>query len=566
MRQSKPELAPLEETFHWENVDIVPVLPQKILYAAWVRNLLIANHYDVLCLNLPEYVSKNFLIALNDLPNYLILGIDEIGRKQIGFIPISFENPLVAAAYTARQMEIPIQFVDQALPKKHFSDLFGDERYIKNLGFKRFYDLSVKHTFWGKYTALDASRNRFTANQLWEISHAFKKVLFICDFHAWHKLSPLLSTRVPPVEPPHLAKNVDIFKVSKRSIKNTCKEIPYVLSAFTHQYLNAKLDEQLHFQTQAALDNLICECLNSYKQQISDEERFYFRRYLESTTRKNHRLVPTQRDIIFAAKQTLSEEIAVYLNQLANKYIFNKPTKKYYLIDFSAKLASLTHPELPAEAPVPLSREMTHPLFKRLMEHRDERYTVLRPKKRNMASQPFEQLIDKLLKSIHKKLGDGPLFKKPLVPPVLIFEHGGEDLFPWKAFLQNKSKGKYDIIFYASSYVREFAFPGKNKCLFGGLAFFKQTLKNLNYFEHPDFKGHLCESLLYWSNFYHHQSIIPYIDNHPPQEAFLKKLDKNENDIFHLYPSQFPKQAIHELRKLYHLGSARLNQLLQQIP
>ena len=95
----------------WQNVTLIPVFHYRMEFAAFTYDCIDKLEPDIICLELPQSVKQGFCQAVKRLPLLSVILYPDRKSDQV-YLPIEPCDPMVEAARCARELKIPLHFID----------------------------------------------------------------------------------------------------------------------------------------------------------------------------------------------------------------------------------------------------------------------------------------------------------------------------------------------------------------------------------------------------------------------------------------------------------------------
>ena len=214
------------------NVTIIPVFHYRMEFAALVHESLYRIKPDVICLELPQSVKQGFCQAVKRLPLLSVLLYPDRQSEQV-YLPIEPCDPMVEAARCAREMRLPLHFIDLDVDQmptelEHIPDPYAlggmnPMDYINN------YIDSLSQT-----SEVHLRREKYMAYQVQQIQNKSPnaKIAVICGASHYKGILSLLGT--PQVLPLGYFRrqNAKVFHLDSESSRSCLCEMGFLSTAY----------------------------------------------------------------------------------------------------------------------------------------------------------------------------------------------------------------------------------------------------------------------------------------------------------------------------------------------
>lgn len=239
---------PVEERYWVEQVDgvsLLPVLHHKAEFARPVREAITEISPDYVAVELPQGLEEIYLSAVERLPalSYITKGeLDSPAGEGVSLWKVEPTDPFCEAVRSARELEIPIRFVDIFEPEYPSGwDRLPDAYSVHSLGLEAYYkscrDAVTANQDPDAREAFDRRRESVMAGRLHRLSRQ-GRVLFVGGLKHIEPLRVLLSGEVEPAfeEADSLdIRGLQIYHPSLRTIRALADELPFLMTLYELQ-------------------------------------------------------------------------------------------------------------------------------------------------------------------------------------------------------------------------------------------------------------------------------------------------------------------------------------------
>ena len=223
------------------NVHLIPILHGRVEFSRAVRQTIRDLDPDVVAIELPRGMEEIYSSAVARLPRLSYItaaNLDgEDGATHLWRLEPT--DPFCEAVRTARELELPVAFVDDlemAYPAGR--DPLPDPYAVTILGPAKYYDtarqLLNKDKPLDHRDMLDDARERRMAHRLRQLSKA-RKVLFVGGMKHIAPLAELLKTSVEIDDPAQPLPPLKIYHPSQRTVRTLADEMPLMMTLYELQ-------------------------------------------------------------------------------------------------------------------------------------------------------------------------------------------------------------------------------------------------------------------------------------------------------------------------------------------
>ncbi len=371
----------------YKNIYVIPTFHSRIEFAKLVRVAFFKVFPDVVAVELPSNVSGEVIEGVERLPYLsLIAYADTLNPKKMNFIPIDPGDSIIEGIRTGLDHNVRVEFVDLSV-SDYVPPAFKlpDDYSINEIGLNVFYDkisTSFEKEYQNKkkelrdrvslneflknqeesakeydYVEKDVLREKYMASHLLRMMPLHHRILFIVGMAHWENIKYYLEypEKVSDVElslSPF--KFVQVFNIESADARFLLKEIPY----HTHKWIKFREKYSKELVDRIETPEELFKLLNSYKkiEHITEillrSKRSYEKefkefvdlhklktlfQYVRNLTITEQRLLPELYHLLVAAKNSVDDDYAWTVLEVASRYPYNDKSKKYKTMKLSGQ-------------------------------------------------------------------------------------------------------------------------------------------------------------------------------------------------------------------------------------
>lgn len=312
---------PSPPPLHYRNIHCVPVFHNRLQFALEVRKRFTASPPAIVAVELPDIYLSDVWRGIDRLPRLSLLCLQETDANTLRYIPVFPNDAVIEGLRLARENRLPVASIDLAVKDYQvFPAEFAvpDDSTIPQIGLDAFYQAVLPHL--PAATLLDQRREQHMAIHLRQMSQRFESILLICGMAHWagivahleHGTEKVHAHTLETTAPPFLA------KLGPKARYTLLEEIPYLVlhyelaRRFAFTYDRFRLFRRLLAEARRA--------------PLLAEEHFSLRdiqtvlQYAHKLAHTEHYLSPDLFNLLLAAKQTLGDDYALEVMELALAY------------------------------------------------------------------------------------------------------------------------------------------------------------------------------------------------------------------------------------------------------
>ena len=217
---------------------ILPVLHGRLEYADLVRRAVEDLAPDAVAVELPDTLAPAVTAAIDRLPQVSVI-LYEDGDGNPVYLPVEPTDALVEAARRARELGLPVHFVDVDVdyPSLHL-EAFPDTYALLRIGAGAYHD-AYRTAADGVEPAdpHDQRRERGMAFRMQELLRSHDRVLLVCGMaHAARIAAALTAPQAAPLARTH-RRQVGVFNLHPRSLPEILTAFPFLSAVYERRRL-----------------------------------------------------------------------------------------------------------------------------------------------------------------------------------------------------------------------------------------------------------------------------------------------------------------------------------------
>lgn len=224
------------------SVYLLPVLHHKAEFARLAREAITELSPDFVAVELPAGLENDYLSAVDRLPSlsYLTVGdLENPGPMGASLWKVEPTDPYCEALRTARELEIPVHFVDTIEPNYPSGwDRLPDPYCLHAIGLEAYYAKckeALQSRSAGARDAIDEKRETVMAGRLYRLAQK-GRVLFVGGLKHVEPLKQLLRVEPPFEEAPRIpTEMVKTYHPTLRTVRTLADEIPFFMTLYELQ-------------------------------------------------------------------------------------------------------------------------------------------------------------------------------------------------------------------------------------------------------------------------------------------------------------------------------------------
>ncbi len=306
------------------NLTYLPVVPGRIEFSLHVRRYLLEHRPNVVAVELPSSLEREYSKALDRMPQFSVVLIpdNEGEEERATYIPVEPGDPFVEALRTARDLAAEIVFLEPATHERpHMSDAYPEPYAVEVIGFERYAEAYRVHP---QQRTPDIEAH--ASAMAWKLQGA-DPLASTCVVLSLNMLDPVLDAmQIPQDEPPsprtRLFHDAELFNLHPDCLAEVTSEPPYyqeIYEALRRQELGIVQLERTRWQL-----TLLREAEKEYSintgEQIQSWQRLGLAKFTRNLAVLDGRLVAGAYDLALGARSIVDDNYAYEVWQMANRY------------------------------------------------------------------------------------------------------------------------------------------------------------------------------------------------------------------------------------------------------
>jgi hypothetical protein len=583
----------------YKNIYFLPSFHNHLQFSIEVRKLFAKITPDIVAVELPDIYYSEVIQAVNKLPKLTMLCLDH-GQDTYEYIPIFPSDSMIEGIRLAKENSLPIAFIDLALKDYKVIEEFTppDTYAINSIGIEKYYALNIQAIPEIKNLD-DSKREEHLAFHLDRLSKNYKKVLFIGGMFHWENIKKHLEKETFKFQQHEtdFIKAPFLAKLGKKSFYSLLEEIPYVVFMYEiARRFNLPFDKW---------NSLIALIQETKTNPLFEEENYTTREvsnlieYAKKLAFIDDNIIPDLYNLLLSAKQTLGDDYAFELMELALSYNYEN-NEALPIIDYNEKENSF----FLSEKKITLKRKL--PNYGLKGNDNWQQLKIVKKKKEDLPKDYFsewfmfgfyshlpedvvlEGFIDRVENKVKNELMysnkilefSGSLLdgielretirnftsKKIYVKEIkkekvsigawlIVFDDDlSYEKYPWAMSLASEHHNESDIAFYASNPLLNNVTRNIVKAEYGALLAFKPALpeeKKLMWEDIDVADEHRIYQMLMLAIDLNPNNGIIYIASKPPDQYYYKIAEQRNKKIYYLPISRFSNRNIRRLKRFH---------------
>jgi hypothetical protein len=311
------------------NLQIFPVVPGRMEFAAAVRRYLLQTRPQAVAVELPANLEAGYRKAIDRLPELSALLLERAGTAS--YLIVESADPLTEAVRTAAEIDAKVTFVEPPTVTRPDTAPFPDSYAITRVGWEAY----VRAALNGNNEPPDG-----TAELAWRLQalDPFAATVAVVSLDRVPGLLRLLHQVHDAPEPATPFAEVTLLNPSPESLIEVASEYPYLQEKY-EQY-RMLMDRHL-IDRRAVQLSLLREAELAYYSSTGEQVRPWQRKLLARFSRNlaltGGHLLPGIFDLVAAAQATVDDNYAWEVHHLAGTYPAQRKTGYPETVDLSAE-------------------------------------------------------------------------------------------------------------------------------------------------------------------------------------------------------------------------------------
>ncbi|MBS1872844.1 MAG: hypothetical protein JSU00_06495 [Acidobacteria bacterium] len=319
-----------------------PVVPGRVEFSIELRRLLNETNPAVVAVELPGMIRKDFLRAVERLPEMSVIvypeagGDDEEDERAI-YVPVEPADPFTEAVRTANEIGAEVVFIEPDHgDRPHLPDVYPDTYTIRRIGLNRYID---------EYRVSPQPRSdeiaEHAAGIAWKLQglDPLAEAVVVISLNL---LDPVLDAmEIPQEQPPAgvRGEHVQLMNLHPDCLAEVCVEYPYLQDRW--EFYRLDMREPRLVDRPAVQFDLLREAEAKYAESTGEKLEYWHRRLIAKFARNlalcSAQLIPHAFDLAVAARSIADDNYGWEVWQMANRYPSQQAVCELETINVSAE-------------------------------------------------------------------------------------------------------------------------------------------------------------------------------------------------------------------------------------
>ncbi|MFC1885315.1 hypothetical protein ACFL2O_11150 [Thermodesulfobacteriota bacterium] len=586
--------------FQWKNVRIVPILHNRLEFAAEVRRQFVEFSPDHVAVEFPDTLEEKILKGIERLPLLSVVHYEEKGGA-FTYLLIEPTDGQVEAIRLARERNIPVSFIDRDTEDYPYDyDPMPDPYAIKRIGFRAFCQAYIKTYHDGHKTQEDLLREKTMAYHIQRLCQESERVFFVCGLSHISGIMKMLDQSQTQVIGRRKRDRVGLAHLHADSSREILSEIPYLSAEYEMARAEGGPADLDRLDVNLSLFRMAREGYwKNSKEELDLNQIKVFNRFSRNYALLSGRLVPNFYQLIVAARGAADDNFAYEMWEKGSDYPWQTDEPGLEVLRLSGEDIYLDHKRIRFHrrlksmrtrlVPVPVRKKKrekrpgewrrqfsgfsicSYPpedvviegygryLQKRAMEIKSEENSRIVPFVCSMgAGLDIRETVRGWVKDRKIYIKEERPFRGKVGSVVVIFDpdspdEDGNEEFPWCVTWLGEHDQESDMAFYSTPAGEIMDGPGISRCQYGGFMLTYPPLRVFDVWKDPffDIARNKPELLLMSAIDYSVESHVVYVAADPPSgwsRTFASKVGKK---IIYLPIGTFSPVTLKKIRQFH---------------
>jgi len=571
-----------------------PVAHGRMEFAIEVRRAILLERPEVVAVELPPTLEKQFRVALRRLPQMTVLvypARDDDGAAI--YVPVEPCDPFVEAIRTAEEIGARIEFVapDFGEPP-HLGDTYPDPYAIRRIPIERYIESYRLHPQ-DRTEEVAAYANGVA----WKLqgTNPMQPTIVVLTLNL---LDPVLDAMEAPQEPPKTKTTglrVELINPAPSCLAEITMEYPYLQERY-ERYRLVQIEHELIDRPHAQLA-LLRDAEREYKKNTGDEIQHWQRRMMARYTRNlaslNSELTASLFDITVAARAIADDNYAWEVWEMAGRYPAQREASSLDTVDLSAEEVWLRTRKMRLRRRLPRPKQRLKPanLKMRRKERKPGEWAeqldgssicsyppedliiedfghYLKKKAQSILSEERERvepfttsILDGIdIRETIRNWHDGSIYVRNALKVagdvgavVVIFDQDAEGRYQYMTTWLGEHQNESDMAFYATNPFDHMVGPGIGRAEYGGFLMTRPPRRMFNVWDDGDydFAESKPERLLMAALDYSIEKYVVYVAPKPPRSVFRSIASHLGRRILYVPIGQMDSTKVKRLRVVH---------------
>jgi hypothetical protein len=589
------------------NFTYFPVVPGRVEFAVEVRQAILRDRPEVVAVELPATLERQFLRAARRLPEMSVIFYEDASQEDRAiYVPVEPADPFIEAIRTALETGSEIVFADPDVGERpHLRDAYPDTYSIREIGLARYVEAYRVHP-----QPRSGEIEAHAGGIAWKLQGAnpLARVMVVVSLNL---LDAVLDAMERPQEPPVSLirrSGVSLYNLHPECLAEVTAEYPFLQERY-ERFRASMSGEALVDRRRAQLE-LYREAEASYRKNTGEElahwQRLLLARYTRNLALAAGRLTADLFDLTAAARAIADDNFAWDVWETAGKYPAQKARSDIETVSISGEEVWLDTRKIRLRRRLPSQKRRLRPAG--LKPRKKEKFAGEWAQEVNGAhicSYPPEDLLIEDYGRFLKKKGKSILSEeRTRVEPfttsildgidlretirnwhekriyvrqfqkvtgdvgavVVIFDEDRENRYPYLTTWLGENQNESDMAFYSTDPFEKLVGPGIGRGEYGGFLMTLPPRRMFDVWSDPDydFAETKPERLLLAALDYSIHRFVVYVAARPPRSIFRNIAARFGRTIVYIPIGQLSPVALKKIRVVHVLDGYDKRQIAKQ--
>lgn len=588
-----------QEPFEWKNIRLVPVLHNRLEFAAEVRRQFASFQPEIVAIEYPPTIGEKLVEGIERLPLLSVVYYEEEDHTFV-YLPIEPTDGQIEAVRLALSHNLPVHFIDRDTEGYPIDRTPMPDPYsIKRIGYWRYCRSFLDEHPRPLPDPEDQLRERTMAYHLQRLNEQGKRIMFVGGLAHLPGLLTYLDKPQVPVIGKRSVGHVMLAHLHGESSREIMTEIPFVAALYERFRDNPGVPEPDRLR---AVDLLVEKSrkrhLKNSKEEVSLNQLRTFNKFVMNYALLSGFLTPDLYKILVAARGVVDDNFAYEVWDLATEYPWQTDSPRLPVLRLRGtdlfldqkRIRFYRHFRTLRRRLVPLpvkkrQKERFPGEWKREFKAHTicsfqpediiiegfgnyvKRRAVKEKSEENSRVVPFlTSMMDGIdMRETLRNVKDGTIYVRENVPlrgrvgsVVVIFDpdlsdaRGKED-FPWRVTWLGEHNQESDMAFYSTPAGEVVVGPGISRCQYGGFMLTFPPLRVYDIWKDPffDFARNKPERLLLAALDYSLERHVVYVSSSPPSSLCRTFASRLRKQIIYLPIGIFSPVTLKKIRQFH---------------
>jgi hypothetical protein len=570
-----------------------PVLPGRLEFAAALRHTMLREQPQVVAVELPVSLGKNFVRAIARLPEISVILYEGESEDQMIYVPVEPADPFIEAVRTAREIGADVLFIEPDLaPKPHLIDRAPDPYAARTIGYDKYVDL---------YTAARQTASpeveAHAATMAWRLQGAdpSKRTLAVVSLNVYRALVRALAVpqEDPPTGPPR--RGIQLINPHPDCLAEVLVEYPYL----QHKYEEYRmlLDDPDSIDRPRVQVEVLRHAEKTYEDNTGEKIAHWHRRLLARYSRNlafiEGDLTAGVFDMCVAARSIVDDNYGWEVWESANRFPAQRAQSDIETVRLSADEVYIGTRRVRLRRRLPNFKQRLRPsgLKKRKKEKFPGEWAqqlvgsaicsyppedlaienygrFLKTKAKSILSDERERVepfttslldgidIRETIRNWHERkiyVRHRQRISGDVGSVIVIFDEDRDDKYPYLTTWLGEHQNESDMAFYSTFPFDHLVGPGIGRAEYGGFLMTLPPRRMFDVWSDPDYDlaETKAERLLLAGLDYSIEKLVAYVAAKPPRSVFRGIADRMGHKILYIPIGQLSPARMKKLRVVH---------------